>query len=266
MRGNEWYDHAQGQGGYAIGFVQKFYGVGFTDAVTMLLGGEQGELYRQSAPREPEPPKAFVLPKANGDMRRAFAYLMGTRCIDREVLSAFAHERMIYEDVPYHNAVFVGYDADGVVRHAHCRSTFTQGDPFRMNVEGCDARYSFHLIGQSDTVYVFEAPIDLLSFISLYKQDWQQHSYVALCGTSEHALIQLLTDVPKVKRVALCLDNDKAGLKARERLTGILAERGYEEVFSLLPQRKDWNEDLQSVRQIPATETTQRPAMTMLQG
>ena len=42
VRGNEWYDHAAGKGGLAIDFVQMFYGRSFPDAVTMLLGGEQG--------------------------------------------------------------------------------------------------------------------------------------------------------------------------------------------------------------------------------
>ena len=245
VRGNRWYDHAAEEGGWAIDFVQKFYGRSFPDAVTMLLDGEQGQAYRPSEQRQPEPPKPFVLPEANTDMRRVFAYLTKTRCIDRDVVSDFARAKLLYESAQYHNAVFVGCDADGVARHAHKRGTYTQGEPFKGNVDGCDPRYSFHHIGQSDTVYAFEAPIDLLSFISRYKQNWQHHSYVALCGVAEHALLQLLADAPQVQKIGLCLDNDKAGLKARERLTGILSEHGYGNVFSLLPQRKDWNEDLQ---------------------
>lgn len=42
--------------------------------------------------------------------------------------------------------------------------------PFKGNVEGCDPRYSFRWIGKSNTVYVFEAPIDMLSFISMYQR------------------------------------------------------------------------------------------------
>ena len=48
VRGNRWYDHATEKGGYAIDFVQVFYGQSFPDAVTMLLGGEQGQAYRES--------------------------------------------------------------------------------------------------------------------------------------------------------------------------------------------------------------------------
>ena len=68
----------------------------------------------------------------------------------------------------------------------------SRGQPFKGNVESCDPRYSFHWIGKSDTVYVFEAPIDMLSFISMYQKEWMEHSYVALCGVAEHALVQLL--------------------------------------------------------------------------
>lgn len=257
VRGNEWYDHAAEKGGCAIDFVQMFYGRSFPDAVTMLLNGEQGQAYRPSEQRKPEPPRPFVLPEANHDMRRVYAYLTKTRCLDREVVSAFARAKMLYEDARYHNAVFVGFDKEGVARHAHKRGTYTQGEPFKGNVDGCDPRYSFHHTGQSDTVYVFEAPIDMLSFLSLYQQDWQRHSYVSLCGIAEHALLQLLEENPQVKKIGLCLDNDKVGLKARERLTGILAEKGYGEVFSLLPRQKDWNEDLQAQK----TTLTQTPAV-----
>ena len=240
-----------------------FYGQSFPDAVTMLLGGEQGQTYRESRKAEPEPPKPFLLPKANPDMRRVFAYLTGTRCLDQRVVKAFVKAKMIYEDAAYHNAVFVGYDLDGVPRHAHKRGTYTKGEPFKKNVDGCDPRYSFHWGGKSDMVYVFEAPIDLLSFISLYQKDWRMHSYVALCGVAEHALLQLLSDASQVKRIALCLDNDKAGIQARERIKQSLAERGYRDVFPLFSQQKDWNEDLQALTKPPPKQEEQGFAMRM---
>lgn len=262
VRGNEWYDHASEKGGLAIDFVQMFYGRSFPDAVTMLLNGERGQPYRPTEPRGTEPPKPFALPEANKDMRRVFAYLTKTRCLERDVVSAFAKAKLIYEDAKYHNAVFVGVDSDGIARHAHKRGTYTQSEPFKGNVDGCDPRYSFHYTGQSDTVYVFEAPIDLLSFISLYQKDWQRHSYGSLCGVAEHALVQLLADNPQVQKIGLCLDNDKAGIKARERIKGILSERGYGNVFSLFSQQKDWNEDLQAQKSMSVPEP--KPSMQMM--
>ena len=198
-----------------------------------------------------EPKKPFVLPEANQTMHRAFAYLIKTRCVDPKVVSVFAGKHMIYEDVKYHNVVFVGFDSDGIPRHAHKRGTCQKGQPFKGNVEGCDPRYSFRWIGKSNTVYVFEAPIDMLSFISMYQKGWMDHSYVALCGVAEHALMQLLNDAPHISQIALCLDHDKAGIQARERIKKNLSERGYHMVFSLFSNLKDWNEDLQELKKPP---------------
>lgn len=53
VRGNEWYDHAEERGGHAVSFVQRFYGLSYPDAVTLLLGGgwEQRIPLPGSAPR-----------------------------------------------------------------------------------------------------------------------------------------------------------------------------------------------------------------------
>lgn len=102
------------------------------------------------------------------------------------------------------------------------RGIYTQGKSYRGNVEGCDPRHSFHWTGSSERLYVFEAPIDLLAFLTLYPEDWQRHSYVALCGTAEHAMLWMLEQNPKLQKIILCLDHDAAGIEAAGRLTDIL--------------------------------------------
>lgn len=74
VRGNEWYDHAEERGGHAVSFVQRFYGLSYPDAVTMLLDGELGTAYPSAGERTEEPAKPFALPPANKDMCRVFAY------------------------------------------------------------------------------------------------------------------------------------------------------------------------------------------------
>ena len=173
VRGNEWYDHESKEGGHAISFVQTYYGLTYPEAVKRLLDGE-GVAYPQTVPSEPEKPKEFVLPPASPTMRRLYAYLLQQRFIDRDVLDAFTKRGMIYESCEksragtkeYHNAVFVGSDEYGAARHAHKRSLYTQGNSFRRNVEGGDPRCSFHWFGNSGRLYVFEAPIDLLAFLT----------------------------------------------------------------------------------------------------
>ena len=61
-------------------------------------------------------------------------------------------------------------------------------DPFRQDIAGSDKSYPFHYEGNGNQLFVFEAPIDLLSFICLYPQDWQSRSYLALGGVSGKAL------------------------------------------------------------------------------
>ena len=158
VRGNEWYDHAEERGGHAVSFVQRFYGLSYPDAVTMLLGGELGTAYPSAGERTEEPVKPFALPPANKEMRRVFAYLIKHRGIARDVVAHFAKAGLLYEDAEYHNAVFVGTDTDGVPHHAHKRSANSYGKAFRLNVEGSDPRYSFHYVGTGRSLYVFEHP------------------------------------------------------------------------------------------------------------
>lgn len=184
----------------------------------------------------------FALPPANKDMRRVFAYLIKHRSIARDVVAHFAKAGLLYEDAEYHNAVFVGTDTDGVPRHAHKRSANSYGKAFRLNVEGSDPRYSFHHVGTDRSLYVFEAPIDMLSFITLYPENWQRHSYVACCGTSIQPVLQMLEQVPQLDTILLCLDNDEAGHQASRRMREQLEMRY--SVERLIPENKDWNDDL----------------------
>lgn len=268
VRGNRWFDHGSAEkGGLAIDFVKYYYGKTFPEAVTMLLGGEQGESYRQSQKAKEEVRKPFTMPAANPDMRRVFAYLLKVRMLDREVVTAFAKHNLIYESLEpsrdgkkqYHNAIFVGRDPDGTARHAHKKGIYTMGSSYRGNLESSDPRYSFHWNGKSGTVYAFEAPIDMLSYISLHKAGWQQHSYVALCGVGPQALFQMLQDYPGLKSVRLCLDHDIAGMEAAARIQGKLDEAGYTDVKRVLSEWKDWNEDIKASRGMEAIPAGEEP-------
>jgi hypothetical protein len=264
VRGNEWFRHSRKEGGHAIDFVQEFYNVSFAEAVQWLLGGEAGVEWNQTSKSAPTPKKDFVLPAANPDMRRVFAYLIKQRFIDRDVLSHFAHERLIYEDKEYHNAVFVGLDEKGIARHAHKRGTYTQGEPYKGNAEGSNPKYSFHWIGKSSKLYVFEAPVDMLSFITLHLKDWKEHSYVTLDGVSEHAMLQQLRQNLYLHEVVLCLDHDEAGIEATGRLRDILAKSGYTHTGVMQSTYKDWNEDLKAQHGVEPIPSEEHPKLMLL--
>lgn len=243
IRGCEWYDHEEHEGGSAISFVRRHYGLSYPEAVEELLGLRGGQTY--SAAQRPETPlKPFELPEANRDMRRVFAYLVKHRHIDRGIAAHFARARLLYEDARYHNCVFVGRDERGIPRHAHKRSCSSFGRLFRQNVEGSDPRYSFHHMGTDGRLFVFEAPIDLLSYITMYPENWQAHSYVACCGTSVVPVLAMLERMPSPEAVSLCLDNDRAGETGSLRMAEQIAVRFGIASNRLLPEHKDWNDDL----------------------
>lgn len=260
--GNSWYDHASERGGGPVSFVREQYGLSYPEAMQLLLG-EEGEFVPLVRERKDPPRKPFVRPPENLNMRRAYAYLVRSRGISREVVNAFAKSGSIYEDAEYHNCVFIGKDEMGIARHAHKRSTNSFGKAFRLNVEGSDPRYSFHHIGTDDTLYVFEAPIDLLSYISLHPKDWQRHGYVACCGVSFQPVQKMLERTPSIKTVFLCLDNDEAGHTASARMAALLKEQGLH-LERLIPKGKDWNDDLTALRKQEQSQK-QEPEQTQEQ-
>ena len=246
VRGNLWYHQYEQVGGDAVDFVRWFCNMDFPQAVNYLLG-KHGDTLQRAEPVKREPLKPFTLPPKNENMRRVYAYLLNRRGIDCEVLYAFAHKGMIYESADYHNAVFVGYDENGIARHAHKRGTGSEST-YKGNADGSLPEYSFHWHGTSDKIFLFEAPIDMLSFISMNKESWRSHSYAASCSVSDRVLFQCLKDNPNIRKVYLCLDNDEAGQKANKRISDkLFTQRIPHEI--LIPTRKDWNENLLFIKQ-----------------
>lgn len=254
IRNNVWFDQYTQKGGDAVDFFHYFYGESEEQAVAMLLNCSVQDLEKLPARSPPvssrpkqEEPKQLEIPSVNGHMRRVFAYLCQTRGIAPEVVSAFARKELIYESADHHNAVFVGRDEQGKVRHLHARGTLT-GSNFRQTLPGSEKEYSFHWQGSSEKLYAFEAPIDLLSYISLHPEGWQEHTYVALCGVSAAPIHHLLETRPQVEEVTLCLDNDEAGHNAAHRIAGELLNEWNVTVSAEFPSQKDWNDELLSFR------------------
>ena len=240
IRGHLWYHQYEQKGGDAIDFIRKFYNKDYAEAVEMLLNNCGGQIIT-SPPIEKER-KPFELPPRNDRMSRVFSYLLLTRGIDKDVLFEFVKNKMIYESADYHNAVFVGYDLNGIPRHAHKRGTVTSNS-YKGNVAGSQPEFSFHWHGTSDKIFLFEAPIDMLSFISMHKENWKNHSYAASCSVSDRVLFQCLNDNPNIKNVFLCFDNDEAGQTANKRIADKLKKLNIQNEI-LIPTHKDWNEDI----------------------
>lgn len=236
VSGNRWYRHSQNKGGYPVDFMMEFYHVIFPEAVKMLIG-EEGE-GRQKSCLAPSPD--FRLPEKSETNETVIKYLTEIRRLEKDLVEEWIAGGNIYEEKKHHNVVFVGRDADGIPRYAHCRGT--GGIKYRGDVAGSDKSYGFCHRGEDNQLFVFEAAIDLLSFIQLFPKDWKKRSYLSLGGVSSVVLMTFLSERPQITSVFLCLDNDHAGNEACEKLAGEIPD-GYR-VIRLKPARKDWNEIL----------------------
>lgn len=258
---NRWYDHKNQYGGYPIQFLQRFYNMTFKEAVADLLDGEQPN---QQKTREPiqakksiqagEHPaffvsekKEFKLPEPAQNMKKLFAYLVKTRFIDQKIVQHFVHEKAMCQEKEHGNIVFLGLDENGVPHSATKKGTMTNNS-YRGTVSGSDTRYGFCHRGTNAILYVFEAPIDLLSFLTIYPENWQENNYIALDGLSSKAMLFFLEQNPQIQKIAICVDYDAAGIEAAGKFQDLLIEKGYEKenIKRLYPVFKDWNEMLKA--------------------
>ena len=240
--GNKWFRHSQSKGGFPVDFVMEFYGKSFPEAVQMLTG-EPGEAQPEA---DPAPSPAFRLPLRNVTNANILNYLTQERKLSPSLVNFFIAAGDIYEDAAHHNVVFVGRDADGHPRYASSRGI---REKFRQDAAGAEKAFGFAHRGTDKQLLVFEATIDLLSFIELFPKNWQQHNYLSLGGVSGKALRQFLSERPDVERVFLCLDADKAGEDACKRLAGLLPDTV--SVTRIQPCMKDWNDVLVHRTEIP---------------
>ena len=240
--GNKWFRHSQSKGGLPVDFVMEFYGKSFPEAVQMLTG-EPGKVQPEA---DPAPSPAFRLPLRNVTNANILNYLTQERKLSPSLVNFFIAAGDIYEDAAHHNVVFVGRDADGHPRYASSRGI---REKFRQDAAGAEKAFGFAHRGTDKQLLVFEASIDLLSFIELFPKNWQQHNYLSLGGVSGKALRQFLSERPDVERVFLCLDADKAGEDACKRLAALLPDTV--SVTRIQPCMKDWNDVLVHRTEIP---------------
>lgn len=254
------YDKGE-NGGSQIDFLRVFAGMDVKEAVFWLLDfvgyrrEENAREIQNTIPhqRKEEKKKPFVLPEFAGSNAYLYRYLEYERGIARPVIDFFVGKGILYEAKNYHNIVFVGTDRDGVPKFASMRGVFDKNRKgFKCDVAGNDKRYGFHLYyGKSKKVVVFEAAIDLMSYITMFPKD--KASMVALGMLADAPLETFLAEHPEMEEIQLCLDNDEPGRKAAETLQQKYVEKGYVANVFLPPEPyKDfnqWNVELNKARE-----------------
>lgn len=248
----KWHWYSKGIGGHnAIQYLMKVRDMSFPNAVRQVLQLQQEEYRSFAAVQQPEKKREFVLPVRNYNHNQVIAYLE-SRGISRSVIFYCIKNRTLYESRKYHSAVFVGMDKDKRPRYGSIRAT--KGD-FKGECQGSDKRYAFHMMPeqpQCNTVHIFEAAIDAMSYATYAEirgAPWRQMNLLALGGVAAAgrkiplALGQFLKDNPYIKSIYLHLDNDTPGREATRRIMQLL-ENQYE-IHDIPPKGgKDINEFL----------------------
>lgn len=264
-----WYWNSHNQGGNnALDWLQSIEYKSFHEACALLINRSaiSSDSYYQKEEKNTRikapPDKPFVLPKAvNGAYKRVYAYLAKTRNIDPEVIKYCFDKKIIYQDEK-NNAVFVGYNENGVAVFGERKGTNSEKQ-FRGNLSGSDKKYSFHINSvrkEDDRVFVFEAPIDLLAHCTINNMkacavgntDWQHaflnHNRLSLSGTSIIALNHYLTNHKEIKNIVVCTDNDDAGKKCAESIAEKYGKIGYSVISMPAKHGKDYGEYLDFIK------------------
>lgn len=243
-------------GGSQIDFLRVFGKMDVKEAVFWLLDFagyfRKADIYdnaRMSISNNTGPKKKFCLPRQADDNAYLYSYLMNDRAIDRDIISYFINQNLIYESMPCHNIVFKGNDKYGNTRAASMRGVFDRyGRHFKCDVSGSDKRYGFNISNDSCTkLVVFEAAIDLMSYIDIYGDFGS--NMLSLGMLADEPIKTFMDEHPQISNIRFCLDNDIWGRKATEKFLKKYYQLGYEVEDFPPPQGvKDYNEWLVKIK------------------
>lgn len=231
---SQWHWKSRDIGGNcALRFLTEVNGMSFQDAMQFLLG--QDPSYIPPAVKEEEKERVpFVLPERAPSNERIGKYLR-ERGISREVFTYCQDLGILYESVPYHNAVFVGLDEAGRAKYAFLRGIYDQkGRSFKLEQAGSDKAYCFCVppVGRCRRVAVYEAAIEALAHMTLEENraDKWRLSLGGIYAPKDPArpydrkkplaLEHFLKVHPEVTEMEICTNNDQPGRAAAEALEG----------------------------------------------
>ena len=236
----KWMWWSRGFGGSsALDYLIKVKGMQFMDAMKILTA--DNELALNNAPvlgesRQNKGTRKLLLPEKSETNLEVIRYL-SSRGIDRDIIKECIEEGLLYESLPYHNCIFVGYDESGKAAYACYRAT--NGERLMGEAAGSDKRYAFRINRSGSTLHVFESAIDLLSYATTMKMrtgEWRPEPMLSLGGVYAPstnnkqsklpiALENMTHNQSQINTIDLHLDNDFAGRNATKSITDQLGDR-----------------------------------------
>jgi hypothetical protein len=259
----KWHWNSQDLHGHAIDFIQAYENRNYKEAVCILAGtidrpAPVGPVMNTPIPQDEK--REFVLPERADNYKIIFAYLIKERGVDEGLVKHLVLENKLFQSKAYNNLVMVGFDNNHIARYASQRSTNSFTKIFKRDVAGSDKSFPFIIESKadSDTVRVFESPIEAMSYWTICKESgssYIQDFMLSKGGASTFVpLDRFLNEHPQVKNIVFCLNNDSKELghdiNAGMNATANLSKR-YQDKYNIsthMPHLNDWNDVLKNYR------------------
>ncbi len=222
----------QGCGGYknyetfetgnSIDFLLRYMNYSFVEAVSALTAT------KMTVPESNPPIREIVFPEQSASDAAMRRYLSG-RGIPEEMIGRLELNDLLYQDI-HRNAVFRSANGD----FYEARGTWPGKAFHQCGKRTPDSFWCFHPEGSPKKAYICESSIDAVSLCLIHSGKGMEinNAYCGIAGVAnQQAIERIQAWLPSV----LAVDNDHAGQQCRMRNSGIP---------SLIPQGKDWNEDL----------------------
>ncbi|EOS7908290.1 DUF3991 and TOPRIM domain-containing protein [Enterococcus hirae] len=245
----------------------KLYDFSFEEAIGDILGSEVKVLSEADYQvKENEPLNYQRDIKEQSNFSEVFSYLTKEREIDPTIVTLFNQANLIGED-RYQNIIFKFFDRTQIMnptvvgvelrgtRYLPEEKRLIKDRPyflFQHPGNQKDAMFFASLNSKIPTgeLKVFEAPIEVMSYLSLYKERYFgakkvliNTDFCAMSGLKHQVVESYFRKVLEynrkmaegkktiVPRISLCVNNDEAGRDFVDRFKKYLAQKGYSETF-----------------------------------
>lgn len=233
---NGFKDFATGETGNSIEFLTSHMGYTFVEAVQALSNGS-ATIYSMNIQQNEikAVPPQFPSP-IDGMYKNLFAYLLN-RGISAETIQMLIKQKIMYQEKFKNNIIFINSERN----FGEIRGTYTFGKAFHGIVPDSrrDGFWWFRTSKNATKAYICEAAIDAISLYELHKmqENHEDAYYISIAGVSKQPAIDRLKQ--SKLHIVIAVDNDDAGQECRDRNS---------ELEYILPVSKDWNEDLQNIK------------------
>lgn len=214
-----YYDFDTGTGGDNIRFMTDIMQKSFFQAIDELAASDVDAVDLNDIKK-----KEYKKPVDANDDAKVIQYLL-KRKIDKSIIEKYIYEGLIYCDEQF-NVVFYNYCQE------FCILMSTYNDDWKGIRSESVYGYWEVTNGNCKDVYIFESPVDALSYMTIYNRPGV---YIAMGGLKKGTMEHIKQDYEGY-RLYMCVDWDDAGNQF---------SKNYEEVDRITGTiGKDWNDEL----------------------